>query len=56
MGKQEGNILCKSYAEVVLERSVSSKKARILLVPLTIPSSSRHESLFNLFFCSVVSL
>ena len=50
MWKQEGNILCESYAEIVLKRIISSKKARISLVPLTIPSSSRYESLFNLFF------
>ena len=49
MWKQGCNILCKSYAEIVLKRSISSKKARISLVPLTIPSSSRYESLFNLF-------
>ena len=45
---------CESYTEAVLKRSVSYKKAS--LVPLTIPPSSWCESLFNLFFCSVVNL
>ena len=47
---------CNIFPEAVLKRSTSYKKARISLVPLTKPPSSRYETLFNLIFSSVVNL
>ena len=47
---------CETHTEAVLKRSVSNKKGRISLVPLTIPLSSWCEILFNLYFCSVLNL
>ena len=47
---------CESHTEAVLKRSVSNKKGRISLVPLTIAPGGWCEILFNLYFCSVVNL